>query len=760
MNIIFFLLSIAATMLSHAADNPANQPPAHAVPKLDLRLLDAATHGNLDIVKDTIAQGAQPNATTPRGSTALHRAAENGHYEIADFLVSQQANVNSTNSNGRTPLFNACLAEHIPTMELLLKHGALVDAQDDTQSTPLHIAARAQKCASIALLLSHKADPEHKNDIGQTPIHMACRDGKFDVIGTFVAHGANIDMPNKHGFTALHSVCLSGNLEAATFLRKQNAYLEACDPTGLTPLHMACINNHVGIVDFLISEGACIDALCSDEFTPLHWACSKGHNDTVSLLLSKGARKDVSCKSGLSPLLLAWTAGHKKIVELLTGLRVKRNENNALIFDNPLDASASSGNAELPEWERFLCGYHSPLPPEQEEMAQEVARTVGLNDVFFFQTNHSDTHASCAGFSKIGIAPSEITATQKAKYNPSGLIPLNDEALNFKRILYHELHHIKKRDTERPREEDVLREKAFHLAVEMEAELSALYYLFKRDGLVRFEGYADDDAKHPTRQELWRYIARLYNQLLDNPHADFTVVEGLAALYRQEKISENRMIEDHVKDTKERLVSIGMLSGVFNETVYQTGEAPEEGSSSHSTFDADGVTALHIASACNDYDAIERFVTQGGNIDLPDESGKTALHWACMVGNLQTAQFLRNHNAHLEAKDSNGFTPLHTACRKECSAVAEFLISEGAEVEPVCSKGLTPLHWACVQESSKTVKFLLSKGARADCTSKNGKTPLFLARKLGNEELISLLTEAHAAQIECAASTSASSSTD
>lgn len=53
----------------------------------DARLINAADHGNLQAVKDELANGADVNARAQFGDTALNLAAENGHLDVVEYLI-------------------------------------------------------------------------------------------------------------------------------------------------------------------------------------------------------------------------------------------------------------------------------------------------------------------------------------------------------------------------------------------------------------------------------------------------------------------------------------------------------------------------------------------------------------------------------------------------------------------------------------------------------------------------------------------------
>ncbi|MGX2982165.1 ankyrin repeat domain-containing protein [Helicobacter sp. 23-1045] len=55
----------------------------------------SAAIGNLDSVKNCLANDVNVNAKDELGYTALMQASQNGHFEIVKYLVSKDANVNA-----------------------------------------------------------------------------------------------------------------------------------------------------------------------------------------------------------------------------------------------------------------------------------------------------------------------------------------------------------------------------------------------------------------------------------------------------------------------------------------------------------------------------------------------------------------------------------------------------------------------------------------------------------------------------------------
>ena len=87
-------------------------------PSVDIH--EAAEAGNIEAVKQAIADGADVNAKDFAGATPLHRAAQAGHNEIAELLIVKGADVNAKNNLGGTSLHFSAGNGHKETVELLI----------------------------------------------------------------------------------------------------------------------------------------------------------------------------------------------------------------------------------------------------------------------------------------------------------------------------------------------------------------------------------------------------------------------------------------------------------------------------------------------------------------------------------------------------------------------------------------------------------------------------------------------------------------
>lgn len=124
----------------------------------DSPYLYAGAEGKLEILKMTVAAGADLQSVNRYGGTALTPAAHHGHEEVVRYLLTTTIDVNQVNSLGWTALLEAViLGDGGPVyqriIELLLKAGADTSLADDKGVTPLQ-HAKERGYAHITSLLT------------------------------------------------------------------------------------------------------------------------------------------------------------------------------------------------------------------------------------------------------------------------------------------------------------------------------------------------------------------------------------------------------------------------------------------------------------------------------------------------------------------------------------------------------------------------------------------------------------------------------
>ncbi|EAY16003.1 ankyrin repeat protein, putative [Trichomonas vaginalis G3] len=107
-----------------------------------------------------LSHGANFNAKSERGTTALYYAAMKNNCIIIKNLISLGANVNVREIEGRSPLHYAACGNSKDAIELLINQGANIEAEDIFKLAPLHISVKEDAKEAAEALLSHGANFE------------------------------------------------------------------------------------------------------------------------------------------------------------------------------------------------------------------------------------------------------------------------------------------------------------------------------------------------------------------------------------------------------------------------------------------------------------------------------------------------------------------------------------------------------------------------------------------------------------------------
>lgn len=106
----------------------------------DVYLVAGADRGRLDLCRLLLDEGASPNAVASLngdgapGSALLH-AAQNGHTEVVGLLLDRGADIDAASQNGETALMAAGVLGHRDTVKALLERGANPAVQDNGGAT-------------------------------------------------------------------------------------------------------------------------------------------------------------------------------------------------------------------------------------------------------------------------------------------------------------------------------------------------------------------------------------------------------------------------------------------------------------------------------------------------------------------------------------------------------------------------------------------------------------------------------------------------
>ena len=187
-------------------------------------LYRASLDGSLEVVQALLAAKADPSPQLARlGDTPLTVALSQRHWDIARVLVEAGANVNATTASGVTALVLAA-RENSPRSLMMVQ--ALLAAHADVNGnflgadTALGVAASTGSVEVVQALLAAKSwvDVNIKQHDGRTPLMNASANGRADVVRLLLAAKADVSAQGNDGRTALMLALQNDHAEVAKLL--------------------------------------------------------------------------------------------------------------------------------------------------------------------------------------------------------------------------------------------------------------------------------------------------------------------------------------------------------------------------------------------------------------------------------------------------------------------------------------------------------------------------------------------------------------
>jgi uncharacterized protein len=246
-------------------------------------LLFAVRDGNRDMMRLLLELGADIERTSGNRTSPLVIALLNGQVELARELLARGANPNAADDYQRAALFAAIELrnanrstllfgdgrEPLDLITVLLEQGA--DPNLRTNTTPVHGWMQI--------------DPSWVNFDGQTPFIRAALSGDIEVMRLLLAHGADPNIATREGTTALMAAAGMNWVPGQTYTRSEANYLEA--------------------IKLCLDRGADVNATNSLKLTAMHAAANRGWTPIIQMLADHGAHLEVKDIADRTPMTFA-----------------------------------------------------------------------------------------------------------------------------------------------------------------------------------------------------------------------------------------------------------------------------------------------------------------------------------------------------------------------------------------------------------------------------------------------------------------------
>ncbi|EGT49214.1 CBN-MLT-4 protein [Caenorhabditis brenneri] len=155
----------------------------------------------------------------------------------------------------------------------------------------------------------------------------------------------------------------------------------------------------------------------------------------------------------------------------------------------------------------------------------------------------------------------------------------------------------------------------------------------------------------------------------------------------------------------------------------------------------DGMTALHIAVAARNLDAVKLLIELECSYELVDNEQRTPLHYAAEHGYPEIVKYLFSKGARNSTRDIIGATPAHYAAQFSVECL-KTIFEESNINEVNDNENRSCLMWAVCSGNVDVINYLIQREdapKRAAC-DKHGYTALHLAAMVGNEKVCKILT--------------------
>ena len=185
-------------------------------------LIEAASHGYVDIIEILIQRGAEMDIQGYLGETAVAAAAKGGHENCLNLLISNQADANISNNNKENPLMIALRQETFKTASLIIKlvPGIDINANDIYGENIMLRSVFGGRLETCKYVMDNKGDIDCKNRNGESALIVACKNRNIALVKFLLGKGADGSSVDNMKRTALIWSCMNVYPDIAEILLK------------------------------------------------------------------------------------------------------------------------------------------------------------------------------------------------------------------------------------------------------------------------------------------------------------------------------------------------------------------------------------------------------------------------------------------------------------------------------------------------------------------------------------------------------------
>ena len=341
-----------------------------------------------------------PNETDIEEESPLKKAAMVGNITIIKDLIAAGADINAVDENKNTPLLFASLYGNIDAAKELVKAGAICDLENSRGNNALTMAVRFQYEELVTLFLEkehiyfRRVNPHHQNHQGVSLLMEAAKTGNISIAQMILDHKVDYTTTDQNQSSALLEAISCDETQMALLLLNKYAadQMPITSDEALSLFSYALKNKNIEILTTLYAMSLKIDALtqqisifkqaitsgdpdifdlCWQQFinwenmqeeglSDQHWqnlflkAAESGNIHAINKITSLLDVNIVNSESLTQALSLATIGRHKEMVTFLLAESKnsphQANPNQKNSDDNyPLIIAASNGDLEIVE---------------------------------------------------------------------------------------------------------------------------------------------------------------------------------------------------------------------------------------------------------------------------------------------------------------------------------------------------------------------------------------------------------------------------
>jgi ankyrin repeat protein len=260
----------------------------------------AAYFGNVAAARRLLERGARTDVRNAEGETPLHFARQQG--ELVGLLVTYGADVNARSARGKTALLGAVVRNDLRVVEALLdadadpriSDGSGVSAVGKAREVGDETHARIAGIVASRLSGEERKTFERERDVAAATEeldYLAGRPASVEELSRLIGRGADVNHSGYRGATPLDNAAKNGKTEQVRLLLSRGADPNKTIQRGLTPLMGAAHAGDLQSIRLLLEAGADVDAKDDEGKSALDWAVFMKRPECVATLRAASARK-------------------------------------------------------------------------------------------------------------------------------------------------------------------------------------------------------------------------------------------------------------------------------------------------------------------------------------------------------------------------------------------------------------------------------------------------------------------------------------